>query len=97
MNKWEQFEYILKCVLPSYKRFTNLSLECTRPHHHYEYYNYVWKLKIRYGSGLFPELVSLSKFCGIEWEHQFYTESDGGYMIIEMSENHKEPISPVYW
>jgi hypothetical protein len=97
MNKWEQFEYILKCTLPSYKRFTNLSLECTRPHHHYEYYNYVWRLQITYGCGLYQELVSLSKFCGIEWEHQFYTESDGGYMIIEMSENYREPISPVFW
>lgn len=97
MNKWEHFKYILDNTLPSYKRFTNLSLECTQPHHHYEYYNYVWRLKIAYGCGLYPELVSLSKFCGIEWEHQFYTEIDGGHMIIEMSENYREPISPVFW
>jgi hypothetical protein len=94
MNKWEHFRYILENTLPSYKRWTHLSLECRITN---DYFEYVWKLKIKYGSGLYPELISLSKFCGIEWEHQFYTESDGGYMIIEMSENYREPISPVFW
>ena len=95
MNKWEQFEHVLTRDLPSYRRFSELSLERTQPHHHFEYYNYVWRLSIKSNSGLYGEFVNLSKFCGIEWEHQFWSVE--GYTILEMSENHKEPISPVFW
>jgi hypothetical protein len=95
MNQWEQFEYILKKRLPEYKRFSELSLECTQPNHHFDSFNYVWRLSIKNSSGLYHEFVSLSKFCGINWEHQFWSVE--GYTILEMSENYREPISPVFW
>lgn len=95
MNKWEQFEYILKQVLPSYKSHTRLSLTVDRPSSIYEINGiYTWRLYIKSGSGLYQELISLSKFCGIEWEHQFW---DNKETILEMSEYCRENIKPVYW
>jgi hypothetical protein len=41
---------------------------------------------------------SLSKFCGINWEHMFHTSSyNYGEMILEMTEINNEPMSSVCW
>ena len=95
MNKWEQFEYILKCVLPSYRSHTRLSLNVDRPSTIYGLNGtYTWRLCFKSDSGLFKELISLSKFCGIEWEHQFWDEKE---TILELSEYSREMVKPVYW
>jgi hypothetical protein len=95
MNKWEQFEYILNCVLPSYRSHTRLSLNVDRPSTIYGINGtYTWRLYLKTNSGLYEELVSLSKFCGIEWEHQFWDEKE---TILELSEYSREMVKPVYW
>jgi hypothetical protein len=95
MNKWEQFEYILKCVLPSYRFHTRLSLNVEYPDSIYGINGTnTWRLSIKTSSGLFYELVSLSKFCGIEWEHQFWDEKE---TILELSEYSPKMVNPVYW
>jgi hypothetical protein len=96
MNKWEQFEYILKCTLPSYRSHTRLSLSVDYQNSTIYDINqtYTWRLYFKSGSGLYEELIGLSKFCGIEWEHQFWDEKE---TILEMSEYSHEIIKPIYW
>lgn len=95
MNKWEQFEYVLKRVLPSYKSHTRLTLSVERSSSIYGINGtYTWRLYLRTGCGLYEELISLSKFCGIEWEHRFWDEKE---TIFEMSEYSNEMINPVSW
>lgn len=95
MNKWEQFEYILKRVLPSYRSHTRLSVSVERSESIYDINGtYTWRLYIKSSSGLFHELISLSKFCGIEWEHQFWDERE---TILEISEYSREMVKSVYW
>jgi hypothetical protein len=95
MNQWEQFRHILENTLPSYKHWTNLSLEYGMRD---GFYYYVWQLRIKNNSDLYEEILSISKFCGIEWEHMFHTSfSYDGEMILETNENNRELIEPVYW
>lgn len=98
MTKWEQFEYILKRVLPSYKQRSRLSLTVQSNNFNYSKYTQerecVWRLEIYRSSGLFEDIKTISDFCGIYWEHMTYSMEDG--LILELTEN-REVIKPIFW
>jgi hypothetical protein len=98
MTKWEQFEYILKRVLPSYKQRSRLSLTVLSNNFNYSKYTQerecVWRLEIYRSSGLFEDIKTISDFCGIYWEHMTYSMEDG--LILELTEN-REEIKPIFW
>ena len=98
MTKWEQFEYILKCLLPSYRQRSRLSLSITSTNYAYSEYTRVkecrWKLVINRGSEVFEDIKTISDFCGIYWEHMTYSMEHE--LILELTEN-KEEITPIYW
>jgi hypothetical protein len=98
MTKWEQFEYILKRVLPSYKQRSRLSLTVLSNNFNYSKYTQerecVWRLEIYRSSGLFEDIKTISDFCGIYWEHMTYSMEDG--LILELTEN-REVIKPIFW
>lgn len=98
MTKWEQFEYILKCLLPSYKQRSRLSLTIRSNNFTYSKYTRenecVWRLEINRGSEVFEDIKTISDFCGIYWEHMTYSMEHE--LILELTEN-KEEITPIYW
>lgn len=98
MTKWEQFEYILKRVLPSYKQRSRLSVTVQSNNFNYSKYTQerecVWRLEIYRSSGLFEDIKTISDFCGIYWEHMTYSMEDG--LILELTEN-REEIKPIFW
>jgi hypothetical protein len=98
MTKWEQFEYILKCVLPSCKQRSRLSL--TMESNDFKHSQYIrdnkciWRLEITKGSELFEDIKTISDFCEIYWEYISYTIEDE--LILELTEN-REEIKPIFW
>lgn len=98
MTKWEQFEYILKCLLPSYKQRTRLSMSISSNYFSQTQYirdtECVWRLEIYRGSELFEDIKTISDFCGIYWEHMTYSMEHE--LILELTEN-REKIKPIYW
>ena len=98
MTKWEQFEYILKCLLPSYKQRTRLSMSISSNYFSHSQYirdtECVWRLEIYRGSELFEDIKTISDFCGIYWEHMTYSMEHE--LILELTEN-KEEIKPIFW
>ena len=98
MNKWEQFEYILKCLLPSYKQRSRLSLTVESNNFAYSQYirdnKCIWRLEISRGSEFFEDIKTISDFCGIYWEYMTYTMEHE--LILELTEN-REEITPIFW
>lgn len=95
MNKWEQFEYILKQVLPSYIHHTRLSCNVElNQYQHFMRYQYRWSLEVKRNCGLYEEIRSISQFCGINWEGMDWTEE---YVKLRGYEESNKKINPVYW
>ena len=94
MNKWEQFEYILKQVLPSYIHFTRLSCNVELNYENYDTFEYNWTLEIKKNCGLYEEIITLSTFCDIKWDDMYWSPE---YMKLVSYINSKEKITPVYW
>ena len=98
MTKWEQFEYILKRLLPLYKQRSRLSVLISSDNFNYSKYSrdnqYVWRLEIYRDVKLFEDIRTISNFCGINWEYMTYSMEHE--LILELTEN-KEEIKPIFW
>ena len=94
MNKWEQFEYILKQVLPSYIHFTRLSCDVEINYETYNTFEYKLTLEIKKNCGLYEEIINLSTFCDIKWDDMYWSPE---YMKLVSYIDSKERITPVYW
>ena len=94
MNKWGQFEYILKQVLPSYIHFTRLSCDVDLIYGTYDTFEYKWTLEIKKDCGLYEEIINLSTFCDITWDEMFWSPE---YTKLVSYIKSKEKILPVYW
>lgn len=95
MNKWEQFEYILKQVLPSYIHHTRLSCNVElNQAHYYGKFEYKWTLEIKKDCGLYEEIRNISRFCDINWDDMFWSTQ---YMKLVSYVDTNEKITPVYW
>jgi len=95
MNKWQQFEHILRNTLPSYKKLTKLSCSCEIvTDYPYKKFKYEWVLLFNTKCGLYEELLNISKFCEIEWEQAYWDDLNTKFVL---SEQIYELIEPVYW
>ena len=94
MNQWEQFEYILKQVLPSYIHFTRLSCNVELNYETNNTFEYEWTLEVKKDCGLYEEIINLSKFCDIKWDKMFWSPE---YMKLVSYIGSNKKITPVYW
>jgi hypothetical protein len=95
MNKWEQFEHIVKKVLHTYS-LTQLSCQISSSTSYpYKTFSYGWELQINeINIKIYDELLTISYFCGIEWNETIFDE---GKIKIRLTEHTYEYIEPVYW